>query len=129
MKGSVRFGRAAFAIAAVAFALCVAVQVLLAGMAVFVDALYWARHTSFVHFIEFVPLLMLAFAFTGKLPAGMRWLSGGLFGLVLVMYFTANFGSVSPVVAAFHPVVALGLFGLSARVAIRGCKLWKERGA
>ncbi|WP_245809731.1 DUF6220 domain-containing protein [Cohnella massiliensis] len=114
--------RVVFAVLAAIFAVCVAVQVFLAGLATFVDPLNWARHESFVHMIEFVPLAMLGFGFAGRLARRLLWQAFGLFGLVLLMYFTANFTSVSPVVSALHPVVALILSWLSVAVAVKGAK-------
>jgi hypothetical protein len=111
-----RGSRIAFAIFASLFAVCVGVQVLLAGLATFVDAMNWARHTSFIHFVEFIPLVMLALAFTGKLPTRMRWQSFGLFFMIILMYFTANVASVMPVVSAFHPVIALAIFALGQKL-------------
>ncbi|WP_309121941.1 DUF6220 domain-containing protein [Paenibacillus sp.] len=111
-----RGSRIAFAIFASVFAVCVGVQVLLAGLATFVDAVNWARHTSFIHFVEFIPLVMLALAFTGKLPARMRWQSFGLFFMIILMYFTANVVAVMPVVSAFHPVIALAIFALAQKL-------------
>lgn len=106
----------AFVILAAIFAMCITIQVFLAGLSIFVDPIHWAKHTAFVHMIEFVPLLMLVLSFIGRLPVKLRWQSAALFVLVFVMYFTANFISVSPIVAAFHPVVALALFWLSIRI-------------
>lgn len=100
----------------VAFALCVTVQVFIAGLAVFVTPVHWAQHTSFVHIFEFVPLIMLVVGVAGRLPVRLRWLSAALFVLVYAQYFTANIGGLAPLVAALHPVVALVIFGLSLHV-------------
>jgi len=108
-----RGSRIAYAIFASLFAVCVGAQVLLAGLATFVDAANWARHTSFIHFVEFIPLIMLALAFTGRLPTRMRWQSFGLFFMIILMYFTAGVAPVMPVVSAFHPVIALAIFALA----------------
>lgn len=105
-----RFSRIAFAGLAAVFLVCVVVQIFLAGLATFVHPLNWARHTAFVHFFEIVPLLMLLFSFTGRLPQRLRWQSAGLFGLIFVQYFTANIRAILPLGAALHPVVAVGIF-------------------
>jgi hypothetical protein len=98
---------------AAVFALCVAAQVFIAGLAVFVTPVHWAQHTAFVHIFEFVPLLMLVVSAAGRLPAHLRWQSAALFALVYAQYFTANIGGLAPLVAALHPVVALVIFWLS----------------
>jgi Family of unknown function (DUF6220) len=102
---------------AVVFALCVAAQVFIAGLAVFVTPVHWAQHTAFVHIFEFVPLLMLVVSAVGRLPVRLRWHSAALFALVYAQYFTANIGGLVPLVAALHPVVALVIFWLSLHVA------------
>lgn len=98
------------------FTLCVAAQVFIAGLAVFVAPAHWAQHASFVHVFEFVPLLMLAVSAAGRLPVRLRWLSAALFALVYAQYFTANIRGLAPLVAALHPVVALAIFWLALRV-------------
>lgn len=107
--------RQVFLALAVLFALCVATQVFLAGLAVFVTPVHWAQHTSFVHIFEFVPLIMLILSVVGRLPARLRWMSGGLFLLTYAQYFTANIRGQLPYVSALHPVVALLIFWLSLR--------------
>lgn len=114
-----RFAGIVFVILAIAFALSVTIQVFLAGMSVFVNPIHWSKHVIFVHFIEFVPLLMLLFGFIGRLQAKLLWQSASCFALIFVMYFTANIISVAPVAAAFHPVAALVLFGLAVLIVPR----------
>lgn len=101
---------------AVVFALCVAAQVFIAGLAVFVTPVHWAQHTAFIHIFEFVPLLMLIVSAAGRLPVRLRWLSAALFALVYAQYFTANIGGLVPLLAALHPVVALVIFWLAVHV-------------
>ncbi|WP_456288191.1 DUF6220 domain-containing protein [Paenibacillus sp. AK002] len=91
------------------FVVCIAVQTFIAGMALFHDGSMWRSHTLFVHFFEIVPLLMLIFGFTGKLPAPYKWRSLALLLLVFGQYLTANL----PVAGAWHPVIAIGLFWLA----------------
>jgi putative tricarboxylic transport membrane protein len=103
---------------AIVFALCVAVQVFIAGLATFVTPSHWAQHTMFVHIFEFVPLLMLVVSAAGRLPARLRWLSAALFLLVFAQYMTANLRGLAPLVAALHPVVALAIFWLALHVVL-----------
>jgi hypothetical protein len=86
---------------------CVAVQVFLAGLAIFVDSARWLWHTRFIHYFDLLPILMLPLAFAARLPAVLRWLTGALYALIWVQYVTANVGGV---VGAFHPVNALVIF-------------------
>ncbi|MCM3082097.1 DUF6220 domain-containing protein [Brevibacillus invocatus] len=54
-----------------------------------------------MHFFEFVPLLMLIFAFLGKLPNGLKWICVVFMLLLFAQYATAHI----PVIAAVHPGV------------------------
>ena len=92
------------------------VQVFLAGFAIFVDPLQWDMHVNFIKIIEYVPILMLVAGFTGRLPGSMHWQSLTLFLLIVLMYATANLTNVLPVAGAFHPVIALAMFGLTAAI-------------
>jgi hypothetical protein len=110
-----KFSRSAYTVLAWGFAACVAVQTFLAGLAVFTDPSQWGMHVMFVHLFEYLPLLMLLFAFAGKLPGSEKWLCAALFGLMIAQYATANI----PGAGALHPVIALALFWLSLRAARR----------
>lgn len=113
----------AFLALAGAFALCVAVQIFLAGLAVFADPRYWARHAGFVHIFELLPLVMGIVAFIGRLPRPLAWQSLALYGLIVLMYFTANIRGAAPAVAALHPVLATVLLGIALRIAGRARQL------
>lgn len=128
LTGRVRFARFAFFWLAAVFAVCVAVQVLLAGMAIFMDPVKWRLHTLFVKIIEYLPLFMLIFGFMGRMPRGFRWQSAGLFLLIMMMYATANLASSLPIVGALHPVVALGLFWLALSLVPKAWRLVRQPG-
>ncbi|MBP2117454.1 DUF6220 domain-containing protein [Cohnella lubricantis] len=108
---------------AVIFALCLAVQVFLAGYAIFVDPVKWDYHTTFVKIFEYVPIFMLIVSFLGRLPASMRWLSFSLFLLIMLMYATASLTSQAPIAGAFHPVAALLIFWLSIAITRKAWRL------
>jgi len=130
VSGRVRAARIVFFILSAAFAICITIQIFLAGMSIFVDPSHWARHSGFVHWIGFVPLLMLAAGFGGKVPVRLRWYSAALFVLIYAMYMTANIGGIQPWIAAAHPVLAMVIFGLSIRVASQSRRLTsKSRGS
>ncbi|CAH0121634.1 hypothetical protein PAE9249_04166 [Paenibacillus sp. CECT 9249] len=116
--GRVRFSCIAFVCLAWGLVACVAIQTFIAGLAVFTNPIHWFRHTVFVHIFEYLPLFMLLFAWIGKLPARMRWESGGLLLLIFSQYMTANL----PGAGAMHPVVALIMFWLSIAVAKRSTR-------
>ncbi|MGH2371726.1 MAG: DUF6220 domain-containing protein, partial [Chloroflexota bacterium] len=122
---SVQWARRGYAALAWIFVGCLVVQVFLAGLGVFAGPANWRWHTTFVHFFELLPLLMLALAFLGRLPGRLRWLTAGLFALIFVQYATANLGDAPSIqiVAALHPVVALILFWGAIVVAQRAQRL------
>jgi putative tricarboxylic transport membrane protein len=99
---------------------CIAAQVFFAGMAIFVDSLYWGWHTSFIHAFEFLPLLLLAFAFAARLPVAMRWLTFATVALIFAQYATANIGGMA---GAFHPVSALIISWIAVTLASRSWQL------
>ncbi|MDM5327205.1 DUF6220 domain-containing protein [Neobacillus sp. CF12] len=104
-----------FALLSILFLICILVQVFFAGLAIFVNPANWTKHTGFIHLFEFIPVLMFIIAFVGKLP---RWVIGhsaALFGVIFVMYFTANITPVLPWAAALHPVMAFVLFWMSVK--------------
>jgi hypothetical protein len=103
-----RYGRFIFALLALIFMVCVVTQVFLAGMAVFVDQ-NWKPHTSFVRIFQFIPILMFAVSFIGRVPNRLRWSSFGLLIMIILQYVTAKaFSGIW--VAAFHPVIAILMF-------------------
>jgi len=110
---------AAYAALAWALVVCVAVQVLLAGMAVFVDPLNWVRHVAFVHVFELIPVLMLILAVVARASRGQGLYLGPvlLWFLISLQYAFADAGKT--VVAALHPVNALVIFWYAVHVATR----------
>jgi|SRR5690625_391930 len=100
-----------FTVLAIVFAACVAVQVFLAGMAIFMDSLNWSRHATFVRYFTFLPILMLIFSFIGRLPRDMYGVSLAMFIMIVAQYITAMLSANFPMVSALHPVIALMLFG------------------
>jgi mercuric ion transport protein len=118
-----RVSRVIFAVLAWVFVASVVVQTLLAGMAIFNDPIHWNKHVVFVRIFEFIPFVMLIFAFVGRMPASMKWMSFALYGMIFAQYATAN----APGVGALHPVMALGLIVLSLHVAKRGTRSVREK--
>lgn len=92
------------------FITAVAVQFILAGMAIFVDPAQWKNHTMFIHLFGFnLPIIMLLVAWFAKLPLNVFAQLLGLMTWVFFMYFTANMAGNIPWLAAFHPLVGTGL--------------------
>lgn len=118
-----RIGRISFALLSSLLVFCIVAQVFLAGLAIFVNPSNWAFHEGFVHFFEIIPVLMLVVSLVGKLPRWAIWQSAGIFGLIFVMYFTANITPILPWAAAVHPVIAIMLFWLSITVHKRAWRI------
>ncbi|MGP4039806.1 DUF6220 domain-containing protein [Gracilibacillus sp. D59] len=94
--------------------LAITMQIILAGMAVFIHPLHWTNHTFFIHLFGFnIPLLMLLVAWLAKLPRWAYWQVFGLMLMMFLMYFSANIAGKLPWFAALHPVIGTGLLLLS----------------
>jgi Family of unknown function (DUF6220) len=119
----IRFGRITFVVLAILFTFCIVAQVFLAGLAIFDNPVNWLKHTGFVHLFEFIPVIMFIIAFIGKMPRWAIGQSAGLFGVIFVMYFTANITPILPWAAALHPVIAILLFWMSIKLVPRAWKL------
>lgn len=92
------------------FAASVALQVLFAGLALFVNATSWAAHTSFARYFGLLPLVMLALAWIGRFPSKTILKAAGLMGMIIAMFVTAIFSTRIGGLSALHPVIALVLF-------------------
>ncbi|WP_430790660.1 DUF6220 domain-containing protein [Virgibacillus flavescens] len=79
-------------------------------MAIFIDSSKWSLHTSFVTYIEFIPVIMLILASAGNLPKSLRWQCVGLYLMIAIQYVTVELTSAFPYLAAMHPLVAMILF-------------------
>jgi mercuric ion transport protein len=109
-----RTGRVGFFILSVLFAASVLAQVYIAGAATFVNPANWAKHIEFVHLFGFtIPLLMLIFAFIGRLPRRSLIQVMGVMLTIFLMYFTANITRTLPWAGALHPVIAVVIAGQS----------------
>lgn len=110
----IHIGRTVYLILAIIFALSIATQIFLAGMAIFIGPANWMRHMTFVHLFGFnIPIFMLVFAFIGALPRWAYWQLLGVLISMFLMYFTANISSSLPWIGAMHPVFGILLFVLS----------------
>lgn len=107
-KTRVRVGRGVYFTLSAIFAMCVIVQVFLAGMGTFVNPAHWSQHVTFIHLFGFnLPLFMLLAAFVGSLPRWAYWQLFAVLILIFAMYFTANMTSLAAWLGAMHPVIAL----------------------
>ncbi len=101
---------------------CIAIQVFLAGMAVFGGPANWVMHRGFVPVLSTLPLVMFPLAFLGRLPNLQRWLPLGLIFLIGLQAALIQFGTL---VAALHAVNALLIFWV-ALILARGSSMKRK---
>jgi hypothetical protein len=93
-------------------------QVFLAGLAVFVDPAMFRTHVVFGQVVVgLLTLLLPIAAWLGRLPFVRT--SVGILLFYLLQTALPEVRAPLPVVAALHPVLALGLFWLAVRLAIQ----------
>lgn len=109
----VRYSRGVYLLFVWLFIIGVLVQVFLAGMVVVSRQLGWIPHTTLGHLLSFPLVVMLVTMYLGQLPGSMKRLTWLLFVVYLLQADVLIFMRDSvPLLAAFHPVVALVDFWL-----------------
>ena len=105
-------------------------QVFLVGLSLLGGQPSWGTHIDFGHMFGLFPILLLILAYVGRLPGTEKRLNWTLFGIYIVQaeVFAVIRGAV-PLLAAFHPVLALVLFATTSLVAWRGVALARARSA
>ncbi|WP_199620241.1 DUF6220 domain-containing protein [Paenibacillus alkalitolerans] len=121
----VKLARIIFVVLAWLFLAFIASQIFIAGLGLFVDSDNWELHKSLPQNFSFVPLVMLAAAFLGKLPVHIRWICLGLFLMVVAQFLTVIFSSDIGMLSALHPVIAMLLFWGSLTTVKHGHK-WRK---
>lgn len=122
---------AQYSYAALAWALVVAIvlQVFFIGLGLFASSEYVALHVNFGWILHFAPvLLVVAAAAAGAGRARIAW----AIVLAIVIWFVpilAVLRDGAPVVAAFHPVVAVSAFLLAVAVAFAAFRLARDGNA
>ncbi|WP_051353066.1 DUF6220 domain-containing protein [Thalassobacillus devorans] len=111
-----------FALLAMLFFVCILIQVLLAGAALFVEHSMWETHSTFIHVFEFIPLLLFILSFFSGIPKWLRWQSAGLYIMIVLQYITITIAAPLPYLAVLHPVIALILFWRSLVTVITAVK-------
>jgi hypothetical protein len=125
LPAAAQYARLGFRILNVLFSICVAVQVFLAGLALFVDSTQWGMHGNFAMYFAPIPVLLFILSFPAILPKGIKIKSLVLIGLTLLIFATAVFSEKIGFAAAAHPVISLGLF-LNAMLIMREMTKTKE---
>lgn len=98
----------------------VMMQVFFAGMTVVAGRWPWTNHVNLGHFLALPLVIMLVTMYIGKLPGRMKRMTWLLFGVYVLQADVLIFLRASaPVLAAFHPVMALVDFALGVVLARR----------
>ncbi len=122
--GFARIGQIGLTVSAWLYAVCIAVQVFLAGLSIGLlggEPARWSDHISFGQMIGTLPILLVIFALVGRLPIITIVLSVAIFFLYGLQYPFANTDTGS--VAALHAVNALVMFWLTTLIAQQAQRL------
>ncbi|MBS4196699.1 DUF6220 domain-containing protein [Lederbergia citri] len=109
------------------FAICILIQVFLAGLALFWDPAQWASHTGFARTLIIFSILILVISFIARLPRSLRLRSAGLLGIIILIAVSVKLPSGIGYLSALHPVLALMLFFGTVSLARRTDALKKEK--
>ncbi len=116
----IKWTRIIYLIVAWLFPTAILVQVLFVGLSLFTGKAYWDAHITFGHSLALLPLLLVILGYLARLPRRtiiLTWLALGTY-LVQAEVFAAIRAAV-PILAAFHPVLALLLFALALILALQ----------
>ena len=112
-----RSGRYAFLVLSVFFVAAVLEQAFLAGLGLFRSSGVWDLHIGIGHLVGVIPLAMLVVSFVFHLGRRPATYAGILFFATLLQTEVfAVMREAAPVLAAFHPVLAILLFAGGALV-------------
>jgi hypothetical protein len=113
-----------------AFLLGVAVQVFLAGLAIFGRSIFWVTHREFGYLLGWLPMSLILIGLLGRVGRPIMGRSLLLFALYIVHSLLIWVRGEAPAVAALHPVNAIALFWLALWLARRStAALRREPGA
>jgi hypothetical protein len=127
METRLRVARYGYALVAWLFAFGILTQVFLIGLSLLGERPSWQSHIGLGHGLAIAPLLLIVFAYVGRLSRSIKlltWLALVVYVLLADVVIFLR-GSV-PVVAALHPVLAVGLFGLVGFLAVQAWHLLRE---
>lgn len=113
-----RGARLVYMVTAWLFVVGVLAQVFLAGMVVVAARMGWDNHADLGHALGLPLLVMLVTVYLGRFPGRMKGLTWLLFLVYVIQADVLIFMRDSaPVLAAFHPVLALVDFALGLKLA------------
>lgn len=115
----IRGSRLVYMVTAWLFVVGVLAQVFLAGMVVVAVRMGWDSHVGLGHMLGLPLLVMLVTVYLGRFPGRVKGLTWLLFLVYIIQADILIFMRDSaPVLAAFHPVLALVDFALGLKLAV-----------
>ena len=102
------------------------VQVFLAGMGLFGIPRDFAPHVGLGWLLHLVPILLLIAAAVARVGSRLIWWNVALLVVQFVQPIFALARDDTPVVAAFHPVLALVIFWLAVTIGLKAWRLVRE---
>jgi hypothetical protein len=108
---SQRIARQLFRFLTITFLTGIAVQLLIVGMALFVDGTRWNLHMVLGHMMVLVPPAMLIAALIARMSSRLKIMAGLLILLIIFQFASGIIGSWA---GALHPLNALLMFGIAA---------------
>ena len=102
------------------------VQVFLAGIGLFGAAKDFEPHVSLGWILHLVPVLLLITAAVARVGSRLIWWNVALVVVQFIQPILATLRNDLPLVAAFHPVLALVIFWLALTIGLRAWRLVRE---
>ena len=109
-----------------AYVVGILVQVFLIGIALFSAAHDFEPHIGLGWLLHLVPILLLIVAALARVGARLLWWSAALLVVQFIQPILATLRDDQPVVAAFHPVLALVIFWLAFTIGLKAWHLARE---
>ena len=101
-------------------------QVFLAGIGLFGVAKDFEPHVGLGWILHLVPVLLLIVAAVARVGSRLIWWNVALLVVQFIQPILATMRNDQPVVAAFHPVLALVIFWLALTIGLRAWRLVRK---
>jgi hypothetical protein len=101
-------------------------QVFLAGMGLFGTTRDFEPHVGLGWILHLVPVLLLIVAAVARVGSRLIWWNVALLVVQFIQPILATLRNDQPVVAAFHPVLALVIFWLAVTIGLKAGRLIRE---
>lgn len=101
-------------------------QVFLAGIGLFGAAKDFEPHMGLGWILHLVPVLLLIVAAVARVGSSLLWWTTALLVVQFIQPILATLRDDQPVVAAFHPVLAVVVFWLAVTVGVKAWRLVRE---